>query len=45
MVVDGELILAATTITGEVPCYATNVTYRLDTESARAFLAPFVALP
>jgi hypothetical protein len=42
---DGELILAATTITGDVPCYATNVAYRLDTESARTFLEPFVDLP
>ncbi|MFW5472236.1 trypsin-like serine protease [Knoellia sp. CPCC 206450] len=43
--IDGELILAATTITGDVPCYATNVAYRLDTESARDFLDPFVDLP
>ena len=41
----GELVLAATTITGDVPCYATNVAYRLDTASARAFLEPFVDLP
>lgn len=41
----GEMVLAATTITGDVPCYATNVTYRLDTPSARTFLAPYVALP
>lgn len=42
---DGHLVLAATTITGDGPCYATNVVYRTDTASARAFLAPFVALP
>ncbi|WP_404381211.1 S1 family peptidase [Knoellia locipacati] len=42
---DGELVLAATTITGDAPCYATNVAYRLDTESAREFLEPFVDLP
>jgi len=42
---DGNLVLAATTITGDVPCYATNVAYRLDTASARSFLAPFVNLP
>jgi hypothetical protein len=42
---DGTLVLAATTITGDVPCYATNVAYRLDTESARTFLAAFVDLP
>jgi hypothetical protein len=41
----GKLVLVATTITGDVPCYATNVAYRTDSPSARAFLAPFVALP
>jgi hypothetical protein len=45
VVLDGEWVLAATTITGDVPCYATNVAYRMDTESARSFLAPFVDLP
>ena len=45
VVLGGELVLAATTITGDVPCYATNVAYRLDTASARTFLAPFVDLP
>ncbi|MFE6281020.1 trypsin-like serine protease [Streptomyces sp. NPDC057877] len=44
-VIDGRAVLAATTITGDSPCYATNVTYRLDTPGARAFLAPFVQLP
>jgi hypothetical protein len=44
-VLDGELVLVATTITGDAPCYATNVVYRTDTPTARAFLAPFVALP
>ncbi|MEU4765895.1 trypsin-like serine protease [Actinosynnema sp. NPDC023794] len=43
--IDGKRVLVATTITGDAPCYATNVTYRLDTPSARSFLAPFVALP
>ncbi|WP_262928470.1 hypothetical protein [Streptomyces sp. TRM68416] len=38
-------VLAATTITGDSPCYATNVVYRLDTPGARAFLSPFVKLP
>lgn len=42
---DGSLLLAGTTITGDAPCYATNVAYRLDSPSARSFLAPFVALP
>ena len=41
----GELVLGAITITGDVPCYATNVAYRLDTASAREFLDPFVDLP
>jgi hypothetical protein len=38
-------IVAATTITGDTPCRSTNVDYRLDTASARAFLANYVALP
>ncbi|MDQ0990575.1 trypsin-like serine protease [Streptomyces sp. V3I7] len=44
-VVGGRNVLAATTITGDTPCYATNVVYRLDTPGARAFLSPFVKLP
>lgn len=43
--IDGKRVLVATTITGDAPCYATNVVYRLDAPSARSFLAPFVALP
>jgi V8-like Glu-specific endopeptidase len=38
-------VLAATTITGDAVCRSTNVDYRLDTASARNFLAPYVALP
>ena len=38
-------IVAATTITGDAICRSTNVTYRLDTPGARAFLGQFVALP
>jgi secreted trypsin-like serine protease len=38
-------IVAATTITGDALCKATNVTYRTDTASARNFLSGFVALP
>ena len=38
-------IVAATTITGDTPCRSTNVDYRLDTASARSFLAQFVTLP
>ncbi|MFJ6383566.1 trypsin-like serine protease [Kitasatospora sp. NPDC092039] len=43
--IDGRTLLVATTVTGDGPCYATNVAYRLDTPVARGFLAPFVALP
>jgi secreted trypsin-like serine protease len=38
-------IVAGTTITGDAVCRSTNVDYRLDTPSARAFLAGFVTLP
>jgi hypothetical protein len=38
-------IIAGTTITGDFVCRATNVDFRLDTPSARAFLAQFVTLP
>jgi hypothetical protein len=38
-------IVAGTTITGDFVCRATNVDYRLDTPSARAFLANYVSLP
>ncbi len=38
-------IVAAITITGDAVCRATNVTYRLDTESARTFLAQYVTVP
>ncbi len=38
-------VIAATTITGDAVCRSTNVTYRLDTESARNFLSGYVALP
>ncbi|MFI8915397.1 trypsin-like serine protease [Streptomyces sp. NPDC053513] len=42
---NGKLTLVATTITGDTPCYATNVAYRLDTPGARDFLKPYVQLP
>jgi hypothetical protein len=45
MTVNGTRMLAAITITGDSVCRSTNVDYRLDTQSARAFLAPFVTLP
>jgi hypothetical protein len=38
-------IVAATTITGDSMCRATNVDYRMDTPSARAFLGQYVTLP
>jgi secreted trypsin-like serine protease len=38
-------IVAATTISGDTPCRSTNVDYRLDSASARAFLSSYVALP
>jgi secreted trypsin-like serine protease len=38
-------VIAATTITGDSVCRSTNVDYRLDTPSARSFLAGYVALP
>jgi V8-like Glu-specific endopeptidase len=38
-------IVAATTITGDAICRSTNVVYRIDTESARTFLAGYVPLP
>ncbi len=38
-------VLAATTITGDAVCRATNVVYRLDTPAARTFLGHFVTLP
>jgi hypothetical protein len=38
-------IVAATTITGDFMCRATNVDYRMDSASARAFLGRFVTLP
>ncbi|MFL6136512.1 MAG: trypsin-like serine protease [Frankiaceae bacterium] len=37
--------IVATTITGDSQCRSTDVDYRLDTDSARAFLGQFVALP
>jgi len=38
LTVDGQQILVAITITGDAVCRATNVVYRLDTESAQSFL-------
>ena len=38
-------IVAGTTITGDSMCRATNVDYRMDTASARAFLGQYLTLP
>lgn len=43
--VDETNVIAAITITGDSPCRSTNVDYRLDTPSARSFLATYVSLP
>ena len=41
----GTRIQISITITGDAVCRATNVSYRLDSDGARSFLAPFVSLP
>jgi hypothetical protein len=38
-------LLVANTITGDTACRSTNVDYRLDTSSARAFLSHYMRLP
>lgn len=43
--VNGARTLVAITITGDTPCRSRNVDYRLDTASARQFLASYVLLP
>ncbi len=43
---DGETdVVAGLTVTGDMKCFATNVIYRLDTASAREFLADYVTVP
>lgn len=42
--VDSNLVVALT-VTGDAVCKSTDVTYRVDTPSARAFLDDFVTLP
>ena len=42
---DETKIVAAITVTGDFMCRATNVVYRLDTDSARTFLGQYVPLP
>jgi hypothetical protein len=41
---DSNMVVSLT-VTGDAPCRATDVTYRLDTDSARSFLTEFVTLP
>jgi secreted trypsin-like serine protease len=43
--IEGTNLQVSITITGDTPCKATNVDYRLDTPQARAFLGQFVSLP
>ncbi len=38
-------VVVSITVTGDTPCRASDVTYRTDTASARAFLGQFVTLP
>jgi len=38
-------MVVSLTVTGDAWCRATDVTYRLDTDSARAYLSQFVELP
>ena len=35
-------IIASITVTGDVPCRATNVTLRLDTQAAQGFITPYL---
>jgi secreted trypsin-like serine protease len=42
---NGNTMVVSLTVTGDAQCRATDVTYRLDTPSARSYLAPFVTLP
>lgn len=41
----GTNLIVSLTVTGDIVCKATDKTYRLDTASARDFLADFVQLP
>jgi hypothetical protein len=41
---DSDMVVSLT-VTGDAWCRATDVTYRLDTDSARSYLSQFVALP
>lgn len=41
---DSDMVVSLT-VTGDAWCRATDVTYRLDTDSARSYLSEFVTLP
>ena len=41
---DSSMVVSVT-VTGDTPCRATDVTYRLDTDSARSYLSQWVTLP
>jgi secreted trypsin-like serine protease len=41
----GTNVLASITVTGDFWCRSTDVTYRVDTASARAFLGQYLSLP
>jgi hypothetical protein len=41
---DTDMVVSLT-VTGDAWCRATDVTYRLDTDSARSYLSQFVDLP
>ena len=41
---DSNMVVSLT-VTGDAWCRATDVTYRLDTDSARSYLSQFVELP
>jgi secreted trypsin-like serine protease len=42
---DETTMIAGVTSTGDIPCRATNVIYRVDTPEARAFLGQYVTMP
>lgn len=44
-VLNGARLLVGITVTGDTPCYSTNVAYRTDSASARTFLSRYVILP
>jgi hypothetical protein len=45
LTIGSQLVLVATTVTGDAVCRSTNVDYRVDTRAARRFLGQFVSLP